>query len=433
NLALAGYGGGVRQTGGTLFMENNDLGANKAVKKGGGVWTSASDAIVVDTVFSGNTALGGGGMSFFGGTLLHKRGSFDTNIADFGGGLEIGFAASSAFIVDTTFRANQAQVNNGAALWVDGTDLELEGITFADNVAVHLGGGLYQWREGSLTVRTSTFSDNQARAGGAISYDSRNVGTLASDVSIEDSLFERNLANPSMAAVAEGGALQIARARNLDVRRSLFLDNLAMAGSTQRGGTLRLVYNDHTTVEDSFLCGSSAANGGAVHTDRSGVQDSWHNNIFVNNSATTHGAAVVFNEPAGVDFTHNTVVNNDGDRTAALLFTLASGASANTDNNVVAYSDASAILPGVGAIGAWDATTESIVDSGWGTNYCHANQPDDFTSIFTGPPSCTDPGTDPLPGSDPDPMDCDSFGQSDFVLDSAFAGAGADPTNIPLP
>ena len=121
---------GLTLTGGDGFSGDN----------GGAIVSSNTDLTIVDSTFSGNVALVGGGIAAFGG---------------------------SATVTGTTFTDNYAENYGGGALFYDVDTVSVTGSTFTSNEAGDsYGGGFMVDHGASLTVSDSTFTDNDADGDG---------------------------------------------------------------------------------------------------------------------------------------------------------------------------------------------------------------------------------------------------------------------------
>src|SRR5262249_43825081 len=117
-----------------------------------------------------------GGAIYNAGTLSVSGGSISSNSGYFGGGI---FNANkqSATITNCTLSGNTA--TDGAAIWNDGTmmlsgctvssttnDSTVPGSTVPGNTANHAGGGIYNAKDGHLTIQSgSTITSNTAPLG----------------------------------------------------------------------------------------------------------------------------------------------------------------------------------------------------------------------------------------------------------------------------
>ncbi|HEX8746470.1 MAG TPA: Calx-beta domain-containing protein [Pyrinomonadaceae bacterium] len=153
-------GGGVVFYGKTLNILGCTFSGNAAEGFGGGI--HAQGALnVADSVFSGNQAMdqSGGGINAQD-ALTVKGSTFSDNKAPyFGGGIFANSATSvDARITDSKFERNRAQ--NGGAIAMSGSIMEVTNSIIRNNTTTAGSGGIYQ-TAGTLTVNTSTISDNE--------------------------------------------------------------------------------------------------------------------------------------------------------------------------------------------------------------------------------------------------------------------------------
>ncbi len=160
----------------------------------------------------------------------------------------------------------------------------------ADDTGIIIGGAISN--QGELTVASSTFLNNQADLGGAI----RNfLGT----VTITSSTFTDNVANQSGGAVYNQGG-------DLTVSNSQFSDNIA---STGRGGAINNSHQDTgtmATIMGSTFTGNVAFTGGAIGNRQNGHMDV-DDSSFFNNQASRGGAFINY---AALDIRGSTIANN---------------------------------------------------------------------------------------------------------------------------
>ena len=168
----AGTGGGIYHDYGSVDVENSIFSENSATGSGTGGGISITSGIlrVSNSTFSGNAADSGGGIYFRQAGLLEISDStFMNNSADAGGAVST--YANLAAVLDSTFFGNSA--SSGGAIY-NGSALNVLNSTFFDNDAVQYGGGIHNPVNLTLSVTNSTFSNNSAALGGAIS----NLGYL---------------------------------------------------------------------------------------------------------------------------------------------------------------------------------------------------------------------------------------------------------------
>ena len=123
-----GSGAAVRLSG--LTIACGDAGTGN----GGGI-DNFGRLTIDDSVFSGNTATGGGGLANEGSGTVTVR--------------------------DSTFTDNTAPAGSGGGLFSSSGTVTVRDSTFTDNTAAGSGGGLFN-SSGTVTVRDSVFTDNSA-------------------------------------------------------------------------------------------------------------------------------------------------------------------------------------------------------------------------------------------------------------------------------
>lgn len=241
-----GGGGGGIYVKGTLFVSGSAFVDNYSDMPGGAIFV-AGHATIVGSEFGNNGVdTFSGGAIAAGSVLTVTESNFVDGFAPFGGAaIFMQFGATAALVEDTVFESNDSDGSGGA--------IETQGA--------------------SLTVRDSSFLNNQARArGGAISVSAFPTTTLL----VEDSTFTGNQALglncvtfSQICTNGEGGA--IASSASTIIRRSTFTFNF----SVRNGGALIL------------------QSGGAVPTSR--IEDS----LFTSNSTSNPGITGVVNSGSG--------------------------------------------------------------------------------------------------------------------------------------
>jgi len=197
-----------------------------------------------------------------------------------------------------TLRNGRAS-NQGAAMelvWQEATrltNLVIEDVTFQDNVAAtshaDWGGGAIYAQTGVFTIRRSRFVGNRGANGGAI-------GTIAVQITIEDSRFEGNATLPVVGDPFNGG----------------------------KGGHGGAIYVDGTnlgalTLRRTTFVGNRATNlGGVIHSWMYGLPSALviEDCAFADNVGTTNGGAIFHMNGrltiSGSTFSGNTVVGQGG-------------------------------------------------------------------------------------------------------------------------
>ena len=291
---------------GTNFIEN------KAAANGGAIYNSDASLNVTATSFDKNRAVNGGAVS---GKLSARTSVFNANSADENGGAIYG----NAELRSSTLTNNTAGVNGGAYYCTE-TDAAkvgaIDNTTFTLNSAANRGGAI---SADYLNATASTFTDNHAKYGGAVSGNNAtskfrftnsnfimNGATYGGAVSGNDvttiaSSFIGNSAD-------EGGALWAEEAASsFNITGGLFSDNSAaksggaiMAGKLRINGT-RLRQNtageyggaiarnsdsSDFTIDDARFFDNKAVDGGAVYAEKATVTAT----VFEQNKATADGS-----------------------------------------------------------------------------------------------------------------------------------------------
>ncbi len=181
NGSTSGFGGGVRNEGGSLTLIDSIVTGNTASASGGGfanVGTSATLTLTNSTI-SGNTAsIGGGGLYNEGTATLTDStisGNTVTNSTGLGGGVYNNGGVSTAVLTVTgsTISGNSAAGGGGASgggLYNQSATATLTNSTVSGNAA-NVGGGLYNDR-GTATLNAVTLATNSATGlgGGVVAF-----------------------------------------------------------------------------------------------------------------------------------------------------------------------------------------------------------------------------------------------------------------------
>jgi hypothetical protein len=138
-IAYDGGGGGIRNVGGTVIVEECTFASNTS-NAGGGITSSGGAVIVSSSIFSDNAAYDvGGGIYTYGGAITISNSTFAGNDAGAGGALYI--FDSTVIVSNSTFTGNSG--GNGGAIMSFGLagNLTVINSTLADNSAANGGGG----------------------------------------------------------------------------------------------------------------------------------------------------------------------------------------------------------------------------------------------------------------------------------------------------
>lgn len=285
------YGGGIFvRTDGKISITGSRIVHNEALNNAGGLYLAGKAGVsVVKSTIADNTA------KFFGGLYASAANS------------------KAIVLIDTSIIANNtATIGVGGGLGVDTADdgrIILKKSLITGNAAATHAGGVY-FDDGNLTVTNTTFSNNTATKGGALSDNvaksltisgSRFLGNRATDpagpgggalylqgptlVKITGSLFSQNSsANTAGAISSEAGVVTLA------IAGSSFLGNTADG----IGGALSLQAGAVLTMKNSILSGNSAElAGGAIIGDLSATLNLTGNKFTENRSGTGGGAIFI--------------------------------------------------------------------------------------------------------------------------------------------
>jgi hypothetical protein len=231
NSATEFGGGGVRASGGSFVFEGNTWIGNRATRNGGGLDAAEFSSLTIrsnkflENVSTGAGQQGGGGLflEILGGSTAQVVGSeFVGNSATIGGGILVATAPGTLKIVGSKFTANRALEGGGiCSLFVEGgtpvsASIEIVKTHFTRNIAESSGGGLLAGGTGSLSIKSSRFTQNTAEFGGALFLE-KIIPTL-----ITGTWFVENTADE------QGGA--ILAQSPLEIRSSKLLGNVAITG-----------------------------------------------------------------------------------------------------------------------------------------------------------------------------------------------------------
>ena len=334
-----GGGGILNQAGATLNLTNSVLANNTATASsnevdvfGGGLLNEGT-ATITSSLFRGNQAVGGGGISAFGGSI--------------GGGID-NFGGASLTVTNSTFASNQAISADGTTWGIGGAienDAGLDGshasvanithCTFSNNVAtggqgaVGQGGALASYYGATMTVGDSTFLHNQA-IGGSGADGVTNVGqgegggifNAVSTLTVNNSTFigneaiggsgGSNTAPGSSEGVGGGGGIANFVLSTAIVTGCTFLGNQAIGGDSAEGpggiGQGGGILNNAATLTlsgSSFLAntarGGSGASGYSGGAGVGGALDNYaaFGGTTLDTVATITGTTFLFNQALG--------------------------------------------------------------------------------------------------------------------------------------
>ncbi len=206
---------------------------------------------------SADSSYGGGALYFTGGKGTLSNVTFENNASTVkNGGAICAYSESNVELENAIFRGNSA-ANNGGAIYVNKSELKVNGATFTENESsgVEYGGGALYFTGSKGTLSEVTFENNSSNSmnGGAICAYSN------STLEIEVATFNGNTAKES------GGAVCLNKSE-MTATTLLFSGNVA----TSNGGA---IYSKNSTITvDTMTCeNNTAKSGGAVYTVADGI------------------------------------------------------------------------------------------------------------------------------------------------------------------
>jgi parallel beta-helix repeat protein len=154
---------------GFTITDGNANGSSAPDNCGGGMLNSGSSPTVINCIFTGNAATGGGGMdneNSSSPTLTNC--TFVSNITSGGGGGLRNADSSHPTVTNCTFESNTASTHGGGMVNVLSSSPTITNCTFSGNTASGLGGGIINSVGCSPTIVNCIFGSNQAENGGGM-------------------------------------------------------------------------------------------------------------------------------------------------------------------------------------------------------------------------------------------------------------------------
>lgn len=222
------------------------------------------------------TSLYGGGGIYFNGKVLNiKNSKIHQNRNNSRGGQDIGgggiyFVASGLnelLVSDTTIEENTAPMGGGVyLLYYVFANHEFHRVNFIRNSSQYEGGAIYAPRGGKLVLSQSVFLSNRSefRSGGAILWNS-GIGGSNGNLQIENTTFSQNLASYG-GALSTGGFACSVSPQLIIVRDSTFAENTS--STSNGGGAIHISANCFVELINSII----GFNGGrSCSVDPSGI------------------------------------------------------------------------------------------------------------------------------------------------------------------
>ncbi len=312
------HGGGAYVIGHSGLIDGNTFDSNVIYEDGAGFYCNQCSGTFSNNLVTDNDAGDdGGGVRIFVSNMVITDNTFDSNVCgDDGGGLKMSHDAN--YVADNTFTGNDAG-DAGGAVELDNDATPITGNTFTNNTAYN-GGAIHSWLNEdvmtwsdnvfdqntstgcggaigidndpyTVTITTSTFTDNHGRDGGAICvadapYDSYG-NQYTSFVAITNSVFTGNTCTSEGGAMdlaaaevtvanvvghandcADGAFLTIDNGGVVEVVNTIATSNLGGAAYDYEGGTLTVTYgNVYGNDEDFHSMTDATGTSGNVAVD----------------------------------------------------------------------------------------------------------------------------------------------------------------------
>ncbi|WOO39965.1 right-handed parallel beta-helix repeat-containing protein [Rubellicoccus peritrichatus] len=312
-------------------------------------------------------------------------------------------AANRAFTIDPggnlslssfTLQNFASGASSGGAINVNGGTFSVSGSTFTDNVTDRTGGAIRIGSNGSATINTSVFTNNDGLQGGAIAMSTgsllltnsqitNNTASLrlfgaaglaggisafgAPNITIQNSDISNNTGERSNGGIfIQGGTLDIDDSS---------INNNESQGSGEDGGGLQIASGAQVTITDSEINDNTAASGsrgGGIHAQTGGTSVTIERTTIDGNTADGGGGINV--AEADLTVIQSTISNNDALNGGGGGISAASGDEDATRNTVIVENSTisgntsslggGGLIVSAGASGEIDSSTIADNDSG---------------------------------------------------------------------
>lgn len=305
----------LRLTGSTAI----DFSGNTASQDGGAIYADTKCVITVqpEVNFSQNIAMNGSGgalwtseasqlpegtLNFTGNSASHTSSQPKTEGS--GGAIYVGGSASSSTTLGNTrkytFTGNSA-TRYGGALCTYSSDVAFDTYTVTEKNTALLGGGFVASYNGKITLRNSSFSNQETTNGsGGVAW--------AKKIEVNSSDFNGNMAGGEGSQYGGGALYAVGSTTSrgqLTITNSTFSDNVANQG----GGAVYSFYSAFDLTNSMFTGNTAKLEGGAIYAETSTV--AIEETLMAENKATEgYGGALVLHGGCTSTVTQSTFRGN---------------------------------------------------------------------------------------------------------------------------
>ena len=246
---------------------------------GGGIYSYESTLTVTDSTISGNEAKGSTSLIWY-----NSKDEISSEALGNGGGGICAVGKKSDVTLDgvtvTGNKATYSKKGTGAGIEAQGGSLTVKDSTISNNEAQGNGGGIFSAEGNVLDVSGSTIQGNKADNGGGIhTGEARDVSKTPSKATITDTKILENEAIGS----GEGGGVCVGTRADATLKGCTVANNKSVSTGGGIAAKLSTVTLDDTTVENN-----QAVNGGGL----------FHLGIAVPGSLTLQNGSIIRNNTA---------------------------------------------------------------------------------------------------------------------------------------
>lgn len=264
----AEWNGGIGSYDTKLTITRSTIAGNETLLgEGGGIrsvskdWPTNSTLTITDSIISGNTARGGGGIASSN-ALTIIRSTISENTAsyvDYGAGYSYGYdgggiRSSGGSIIDSTISGNTAMLGTGGGIENIFGTLTITGSTISENTGRD-GGGILNNNGGHLTITNSTVSGNTAMLGHGGGIRNRGFSERGTTLTVNSSTISGNRAE-------FGGGIS-----NNNVYSTVTISSSIVTGNIGIGSNIEGDFvSTSSLINGDALLGPLANNGGPTQT-----------------------------------------------------------------------------------------------------------------------------------------------------------------------